>query len=152
MDKKKAVLVIILALLLAFTVAMLIKPKQIKTIPALNQKEELITETEAPVVENSEVLKNEDNSNIKIETTITEKPITKFIDKTTVEPQEQTPFFEKLQVQEETTKVEEAGVSFDDPGIINENGVIVVTRDFKIKSPRKYSFKDFGVLAEPPIR
>lgn len=151
MDKKKAVLVIILALLLAFTVAMLTKPKQIKTIPALNQKEELITETEAPVVENSEVLKNEDNSNIKIETT-TEKPITKFIDKTTVELQEQTPFFEKLQVQEETTKVEEAGVSFNDPGIINENGVIVVTRDFKIKSPRKYSFKDFGVLAEPPIR
>ena len=49
-------------------------------------------------------------------------------------------------------KVEEAGVSFDDPGIINDNGVIVVTRDFKLKSPRKYSFKDFGVLAEPPVR
>lgn len=152
MDKKKAVLVIILALLLAFVVATLMKPKQIETIPALNPNEERVIETEGSVVdENLEVVENE-NVKENTEETFIKKEVVKSVDKTLSKTQNQTPVFERLQVKEETTKIEEAGVSFEDPGIINENGVIVVTRDFKLKSPRKYSFKDFGVLAEPPVR
>lgn len=152
MDKKKSFCVIIISAVLAFAVALLLKPKQ-ENIPDLIENnapakiEEKVTNTEisdtAQELEEPKFTENsarevQKNKNTSIEQTVDKK--------------EEAPIFKKLQFEEDVTKVEEASVSFDDPGIINDNGVIVVTRDFKIKSPKKYSFKDFGVLAEPPVR
>ena len=152
MDKKKAVLVIILALLLAFAVAILIKPKHMETIPTLNQEQEQVIEMNVSGIEENIEVVEDKNVKEKPEETTIKKVIVKPIDKTVSKAQNQAPVFERLQVKEEASKVEEASVSFEDPGIIDKHGTIIVTRDFKIKSPRKYSFKDFGVLAEPPVR
>jgi membrane protein insertase Oxa1/YidC/SpoIIIJ len=59
MDKKKAVLVVVLALLLAFVVAMLMKPKQIETNPALNQNNEQMTDPVFDTAEDDVAPKNE---------------------------------------------------------------------------------------------
>ena len=157
MDRKKALFVIIVSAILAFAVAFVLKPKQLNTMTTSSVINPPVTSEE--IFENSTEKLSEQAiepvTSQKENKALTSASVSKDKEKITItdlKKEDQTPFFEKLQVQEEVTKVEEAGVSFDDPGIINENGVIVVTRDFKIKSPRKYSFKSFGVLAEPPVR
>lgn len=158
MDKKKSLIIIILALILALAVALMIQPK--RTTTPLPLKEDQVknvnfgihtpnSEEEEKQEEIAEKEGKEDSAKTVINKTISTKQNS---NKTVIKSTLATPTFERLEVKEEINKVEEAGVSFDDPGIINDNGVIVVTRDFKLKSPRKYSFKDFGVLAEPPVR
>ena len=155
MDKKKSILIIILALIMALVVALMIQPKRTTPLELKdNQKEGTIFESSTSV--NEEDIKEEpetvNEEKIIEEKASANKQENKNTTKATSTTNLDTPTFERLEVKEEINKVEEAGVSFDDPGIINDNGVIVVTRDFKLKSPRKYSFKDFGVLAEPPVR
>ena len=154
MDNKKAFLIIFLATALALVITLLIKPKEEKTI--LNNEQPAIENLESEKNIDSEAFESNNNSenesqqeDVKIE--VKPKELTNPQTKISKE-KDSMPIFEKLEVKEEYSKVEEAGVYFEDPGILNENGTIVVTRDFKVKSPRKYSFKDFGVLAAPPIR
>ena len=160
MNNKKKILVILLALLLALAVSLIMHPKQIKKEKSIenNQIEETIIDISSESLNKNEVIE-EIQETSQEEISINESKLTdkKIIDKINESKKvdskkEEAPIFKKLEVKEETAKIEEAGISFEDPGIINDNGVIVVTRDFKLKSPRKYSFKDFGVLAEPPVR
>lgn len=156
MDKKKSILIIILALIMALVVALMIQTKHTTPLEIKDsQKEKTIFDSSTSV--NEEDIKKEIFKTVNEEKKVEEKASAnkqenKSTAKATFTTNLDTPTFERLEVKEEINKVEEAGVSFDDPGIINDNGVIVVTRDFKLKSPRKYSFKDFGVLAEPPVR
>lgn len=155
MNNKKKILVILLALLLALAVSLIMHPKQIKKEKSLenNQIEETIIDISSESLNKNEVIE-ENQETPQEEISINESKLTdkKIINKINDSKKEEAPIFKKLEVKEETAKIEEAGISFEDPGIINDNGVIVVTRDFKLKSPRKYSFKDFGVLAEPPVK
>ena len=160
MNNKKKILVILLALLLALAVSLIMHPKQIKKEKSIenNQIEETIIDISSESLNKNEVIE-EIQETSQEEISINESKLTdkKIIDKINESKKvdskkEEAPIFKKLEVKEETAKIEEAGISFEDPGIINDNGVIVVTRDFKLKSPRKYSFKDFGVLAEPPVK
>lgn len=160
MNNKKKFLVILLALLLALAVSLIMHPKQTKKEKSLenNQTEETIIDISSESLnkneEIEEIKENSQEENSTTENKITNKKIINKINesKKVDSKKEEAPIFKKLEVKEETAKIEETGISFEDPGIINDNGVIVVTRDFKLKSPRKYSFKDFGVLAEPPVR
>lgn len=162
MNNKKKILVILLALLLALAVSLIMHPKQIKKEKSIenNQIEETIIDISSESLNKNEVIEEiQETSQEKVSITEAKSKLTdkKIINKTNDtnkvdSKKEEAPIFEKLEVKEETAKIEEAGISFEDPGIINDNGVIVVTRDFKLKSPRKYSFKDFGVLAEPPVK
>ena len=150
MDKKK-VLIIIFAIILAIIVAIFINSKRPVVAPEnmMDISEDVVQES--VVVESSEELEEESAEPSKEESFKKKNEITKTSNKPSAIGEE-TPVLKKIEVKEVSEQVEEAGVIFEDPGIINENGTIVVTREFKIKSPRKYSFKDFGVLAEPPIK
>ena len=160
MNNKKKILVILLALLLALAVSLIMHPKQIKKEKSLenNQIEETIIDISSESLNKNEEIEeiqetSQEDISINENKLTNKKIINKINDSKKVDSKkEEAPIFEKLEVKEETAKIEEAGISFEDPGIINDNGVIVVTRDFKLKSPRKYSFKDFGVLAEPPVK
>ncbi len=151
MDKKKALLIVLLAALLAFVIAYLIKPREEKELPEIKQStiEQVETSSieETPQEDESTELLKETNKS-PVLTEVKEVKKSNVVSKS----EKVQPVFDKLEVKEEISKIEEASVYFEDPGIINENGTIVVTRDFKIKSPRKYSFKDFGVLATPPVK
>lgn len=157
MNNKK-VLIIAIAALLAIFVAFFIAQKK-SSYNQLEDKPEIVTSEdvnldkssldESTLETNKEAEKPEILSNI---TAKEKKDISYNTKQITTQKESNLPTFTKLELREEQKQIEKVGITFDDPGIHNDNGTIVVTRDFKIKSPRKYSFKDFGVLAEPPIR
>ena len=157
MDKKKIFVVILLGAILALISALtFIKPKQSKVFD--NNESTTVVEE----IVNSENMESKaQNFDSQLDNDIVETATQEKAKDTNIKSpvlnaekkfEQETPIFEDLKVEEDVTKIEEAGVSFIDPGVIDENGIIVVTRDFKIKSPKKYSFKDFGVLAAPPVK
>lgn len=156
MNNKKVLIILIVTLLTIFA-AFFITQKS--SYNQLEDKPEIVTSEdinldkssldESTLETNKEAEKPEILSNI---TAKEKKDISYNTKQITTQKESNLPTFTKLELREEQEQIEKVGITFDDPGIHNDNGTIVVTRDFKIKSPRKYSFKDFGVLAEPPIR
>ena len=146
MNNKKVFLVVFIATILALLIALQFLPKRnnsnldttkesvsIENVAEEKQHEkketppvEEISQNEQAQLSESKVVKTETNNTIK----------------------ENVPVFEKLQVKE-SMKVERAEISFEDPGIINDNGTIVVTRAFRVKSPDKYCFEGFGIQKAP---
>ena len=95
------------------------------------------------------VLDYEYNPDFKdVEKNIEEKPVQQVV-KTYSKPSaqktvknEETPVFDQIVVQEGSV-VEEAEPDY---GIRKVGDTVEITREFKVKSPVKYSFKDFGIL------
>lgn len=141
MNKNQIFFVILISAILAFVVAFLFRPKQ--ELPTLkNEQQEEITINEEILPAESDIteLKVQNNTKeleIKKEYKSSSSKQIKTIEKNVV-PEDMN--------SQNNTKIEEAGISFEDTGIIEENGTIIITRDFKIKSPTKYSFRDYGVL------
>ena len=79
----------------------------------------------------------------KTEKTPVVKSVTKPTQDTTIKNNaDETPVFDQIVVQEGSV-VEEVE---EDYGIKKVGNTIEVTREFKVKSPTNYSFKDFGIL------
>lgn len=139
----KLVLVVILATLLALVCALFVIRKNNNELPNIEEKnqvqQEVIdfqTEVNSSAVE-EEVIVEKDNvvKNIKPSA----KPAIKEVKE---EENFEEPALEKIVVQEGSV-VEEV----EDYGIRrNADGTYEITREFKMKSPTKYSFVDFGFL------
>lgn len=137
----KSILTIILAALLAFLCAFfIIKRDDADTSVTdndLNVQEEVVVSTDEPKEEIVEETKQKKMVN---ET----KPLIKTpVEKPTVDVNKEEPVFERITVKEGGV-VEEVE---EDYGIKrNADGTYEITREFKMKSPTKYSFVDFGFL------
>lgn len=139
----KLVLVVILATLLALVCALFVIRKNNDELPNIEEKnqvqQEVIdfqTEVDSSAAE-EEVIVEKDNvvKNIKPSA----KPAIKEVKE---EENLAEPVLEKVVVQEGSV-VEEV----EDYGIRrNTDGTYEITREFKMKSPTKYSFVDFGFL------
>ena len=138
----KSILVVILATLLALICAFFIMKKNNAELPDIEEKtqiqqEVIESQNETNTNEISEDISNKDE--IKKDVKTAQKPVTK---EPTTEEQTTEPVFEKTVVQEGSI-VEEV----EDHGIRrNSDGTYEITREFKMKSPTKYSFVDFGFL------
>ena len=144
MDKKKVLLVLILSAVLAFIFAIQIMPKTDKSAKSIS--EDIFTqETKVPVQNTKETPQE----------TVLSEPQEQVVQKDTSglivndKSVEKVQVPENLQVENNLVKVEEAAVLFEDSGVINDNGAIVVTRPFKVQSPSKYSFVGYGVQKAP---
>lgn len=138
----KSILVVILATLLALLCAFFIMKKNNAELPNIEEKAQIQQEViEAQNETNTNEI-YEDKSNkddIKKEVGTVQSTVTK---EPTSEKQTTKHVFEKTVVQEGSI-VEEV----EDHGIRrNNDGTYEITREFKIKSPMKYSFVDFGFL------
>ncbi len=153
MDKKKAVLVIILAMLLAFVVGLFfIKPLKSEPVLIPDEKTEQVDEISE---ENSSIIQDAQKEEEKVaedkvvsEVKSIEKPVIKPITKSEIGIQE-TPIIKPIQVEEAT--VVEGGIEETeiDAGIYKDANGIVITREFKAKSRAKYSFEGFGIQKAP---
>lgn len=145
MNNKKAFLVIMLAAILAFFAVQLVinkstKPTKIETVSDTIQQEESIiespfnknnnTDIEATTPLEKTTIKTEEKENNKI---------------SNIEKNIKAPVITPLRVEEATIVVEEEQKI---PDIYSDENGIVITRAFKVKSPTKYSFRDFGILDE----
>ena len=145
MDKKKALLVILIATVLAFVaVLMTTKKSPTEKILELEKQQEVVKEE----MDNEEldVQKQADEQDI-IQTPVIKtdiKPIVK-----PIAPAVEHPVFEPLQV--EVTKEGIAAEEKIDPGVMKESGTnnVIVTREFKSKSRGKYVFEGFGIQVAP---
>ena len=132
---KKSLIVIFLAIFLAFAVAILLTSKRESSIQQpeeINQEEIVLEEHKTDIVEEnksevSEIPSVEKNlqSNIKPAQVVTEQLV------------------EEVSVQE-VTIVQEAEPDYGIKKL--ENGDIEITKEFNSKYPTTYSFKDFGFL------
>lgn len=144
MDKKVFLTVFIAALFALLVAFVFIKNSNNADMPAKesNQvKEEVVAEEDSKeevVVDFEENLDNQKNevSSLKSQD----------VKKDAVQPKgvvkQETPVFDQIVVQEGSV-VEEVEPDY---GIKKVGDTIEVTREFKVKSPVKYSFKDFGIL------
>lgn len=144
MDRKKFVLVIAIATIFALITAIYLKNIPNNTSEELIKEESieeiLPQETETP--EQTEE-QNPSTQLDKPEQADVVKTTPKVIEKTTQEVSS----YKKLELKEVYTHQEESNPqAVVDPGIINDNGTIVVTKEFKIKTPSKYTFEGFGSL------
>ena len=137
----KSILTILIATLLALLCAFLImKKNDIKTI----EKEDINIQNEITI---SDEQQSEETTEQVVEkdSIIDTKPVFKAQEtKPTIEIKE-----EKKETIIEKTTIQEGGVveEVEDHGIRrNDDGTYEITREFKMKSPRKYSFVDFGFL------
>lgn len=132
---KKSLIVIILAILLAFVAALLLTNKQevsVQQVEEIKQEEIVSEESNTDIIEESKVdivegssLERNVQSNIKPAQVVIEQL-----------PEDTT--------MQEATIVQEAEPDY---GIRKlENGDIEITREFNSKYPTTYSFKDFGFL------
>ena len=150
MDKKKMFLVIIFAVILAFVVAFLFKPaeklKDIEQVESVQVEENIESDVLEDKFDKKE-LNDKDEETKPVASNIVSESSKKLV-------KEQSTNIEKTLVKndEETVNVQEAGVMFEDAGVMSENGAVVVTREFKLKSPTKYTFEGFGILSKPPVR
>ena len=141
---KKTIITIVLATLLALVAAFIILNKNTTAVQNennTNQQEEIIvedetsSETEKIENKNSEEEEEEIKKDEKaLRPTASTKPVKSII---------------KEAPSEDKTIVQEASITKDaepDYGIRKIGETIEVTREFKVKSPTKYSFKDFGIL------
>lgn len=141
MDNKKTILIIIIAAILAFLTASIVSKNSNKPIkleenvkeasqqelPVINEEKKV----EAPNIEESANTTSSDNKIVTPQKNTT--PIQKEITK------KEEPNITPLQVKLEVGKIEETKVLED---VYKEgSNTVVVTREFKFKSPAKYSFK-----------
>ena len=149
---KKILITVFIATLLALLCAFMFlkkdnKEKQELEIPQKGVNQEEVIDDSTPVLDDNVNEDSVDSQNVDVNTSIYKpvnennvKTFSKVIkeDKTT----ETTSYEEKSIVQEGgvVQEVEDYGVR------TNEDGLVEVTREFRMKSPRKYSFVDFGFL------
>lgn len=137
----KSILTIIIATLLALLCAFLIIKRDDAEAPVidndLNVQEEVAVPTEE---QKEEIIEETEEKKVVNET----KPVAKApVVKPAVDVKKEQPVFERITVQEGGV-VEEVE---EDHGIRrNADGTYEITREFKMKSPTKYSFVDFGFL------
>ena len=155
MDKKKSLLVISIAAILAFGVAIILK--QDKKSETLEKEQEQVSIVKDEVQEESDVNKT---AEVVEDTEVTEvievkkaldKSVKQVSAKPTVksnEPKIEHPVKKSVQVEPLEGSVSEEKV---DPGIMKENGTnnIIITREFKSKSRNKYVFEGFGIQVAP---
>lgn len=142
MDRKKNVLVIIFATLLALLVAFVffkiynnkiktVEPKQeiVQEEIKLNEEEVLVEEIKEEIIEKKEAPVVQP----KKETVATTKPIKK----------EEAPVIKSIQVEEVKVVENKIEENKQDCGVIKDAATneIVITREFKTTTPNKYSFK-----------
>ena len=138
---KRTIITIIIATILALIFALLFLNK--------NETETVENKTVIPeeVVVQEETVDEQKTEDLE-EKNIEEKPVQQVV-KTYSKPSaqktvknEETPVFDQIVVQEGSV-VEEAEPDY---GIRKVGDTVEITREFKVKSPVKYSFKDFGIL------
>ena len=138
---KKTIITIIIATILALVSAFLILNKNTteKSVENVStQQEETSTTKEDIAIDEEMFVKEVEQTEKASETEKVSKPA-----KNVVKPQtSQTPVFDQIVVQEGSV-VEEAEPDY---GIRKVGDTVEITREFKVKSPVKYSFKDFGIL------
>ena len=137
----KRLIIFIIALILALVCALFISKKDSEVAEKL-----LPDEVKEEAVVNNEVEEKFEENSIqnevltKIEKVFNQKEENQKVDLSSQE---------KENVYSEENIVHEVGVieEVEDFGIRKDsNGLVEITREFKLKSPTKYSFVDFGVL------
>ena len=147
MDKKKALLVVIIAAILAFGVAVIFKQDKKVELPQNQQEQESVLNKEEQ--ETTEIIEETEESEKTEEKNLPTKqvPIKPEVKSST--PTAEYPVIEPLQVTEplEGAILEET----IDHGIMKETetGNIIITREFKSKSKDKYIFEGFGIQVAP---
>ena len=141
MDNKKTILIIIIAVILAFLTASIVSKNSNKPIK-LEENVKEASQQELPVI-NEEKKVEAPNIEESANTTRSDNKIVTPQKNTTPIQNEMTkkeePNITPLQVKLEVGKIEETKVLED---VYKEgNSTVVVTREFKFKSPAKYSFK-----------
>ena len=143
MSNKKTILVILLAAILALLAVLFIFNPTKTTVKKEDVIEEVIEPT-APAIVEEKIEESTAEEEIKPEI----KPVAKPAPVKT-----STPVIKQIQVEEakEVVKEEPQNEIQVDAGIIKESGSndIVITREFKSKSPTKYSFEGYGVQKAP---
>lgn len=137
---KKTIITIIIATILALISAFLILNKNTtkKSVENVSTQQEEASIAKEDIPNDEEIFEEAEQ---KEETSATEK--VSMPTKNIVKPQtNQTPVFDQIVVQEGSV-VEEAEPDY---GIRKIGDTIEITREFKVKSPVKYSFKDFGII------
>ena len=145
MSNKKTILVILLAAILAFLAVLFVFNPTKTSVKKEDVIEEVIEPTAPAIVEEEKIEESTaEEEEIKPEI----KPVAK---PTPVKVS--TPVIKQIQVEEakEAIKEETSKEIQVDAGIIKESGSndIVITREFKSKSPTKYSFEGYGVQKAP---
>lgn len=141
---KKTIVTIIIATIFALIATFVIFKKN-TTVTSENQdmqqQEIIVKEDKSPAEDLQETAKTEDIDTVEKAPTLKKitKPNTKNATKNEITNE---PAFDKVVVQEGSV-IEEVE---EDYGIKKVGNIIEVTREFKIKSPTKYSFKGFGIL------
>lgn len=144
MDKKKALLVVILASILAFMAVMFIFQTNKKDDVTQEQTQEIIEQE----IEPTEQLPTEEEETVVEELEKAEKNITKVAPKAPAQKSPE-PIIKPIQVEE--AKVVEGGVEETeiDAGIYKDANSVVITREFKTQTRAKYSFEGYGVQKAP---
>ena len=147
MDKKTIITIIIATIFALIATFVIFKKNTTTTTENINvpQQQEEVVNTEETNDENaqSEIVAEENIEENKTEKTPVVKSVTKPAQDTTIKNNaDETPVFYQIVVQEGSV-VEEVE---EDYGIKKVGNTIEVTREFKVKSPTNYSFKDFGIL------
>lgn len=144
MSNKKTILVILLAAILALLAVLFVFNPTKTTVKKEDVIEEVIEPTAPAIVEEEKIEESTAEEEIKPEI----KPVAKPAPVKT-----STPVIKQIQVEEakEVVKEEPQNEIQVDAGIIKESGSndIVITREFKSKSPTKYSFEGYGVQKAP---
>lgn len=149
MDKKMLLTILIAALLALLTTFIIIKKSEYSSLPEVQKQvqEETILSEEKNVSGNEEPVKEEANEEDNKEADVLNK---KAIQSQNVQKKTEVSKEVKVQKQlEERVVVQEGSVVEEvekDYGVKKVGDTIEVTREFKFKSPTKYSFKDFGIL------
>ena len=149
---KKILITVFIATLLALLCAFMFLKKNNIEVPELDAPQNEIKQEE--IINNSEQVLEEKASEASVDSqkvdanVSTYKPVNKNNVKTfskIVKENEAT----EATSDEEKSIVQEGGIvqEIEDYGVrTNEDGLVEVTREFRMKSPRKYSFVDFGFL------
>lgn len=147
MNRKNIILVIILASIFALITALLLKNAPQKTPTTTLFEDSSIEEPLQQEVEQVQD-KTEEQSLISEEKEDTKTP------PAFTEPKVQNlSTYKKLELKEVYTHQEENTTEPTvDFGVMDDNGTIVVTKEFKMKSPTKYYFEGFGTLQKAPTK
>ena len=144
---KKTIITIVLATLLALVTAFLVLNKNTTAI----QNENNINQQEETIVENETITEIE-----KIDSENSVEEIKK--DEKVLKPTASTKPVKSIVKDvpaEDKTIVQEASITKDaepDYGIRKVGDTVEITREFEVKSPIKYSFKDFGILDNVTVK
>lgn len=142
---KKTIITVILATVLALLFACVILNKKTNSEQInqqVSQQEKVVVLDEASVEEENLVEDNATNLNEESEKAKNSASIQPIKTNTVKSSTNKEPVFNKIVVQQGSV-VEEVE---QDYGIKKVGNTIEITREFKVNSPIKYSFKDFGIL------